>query len=123
MSERCSGISEPVEVARRWAKRLLASERRRSGTPIRVAAAAVARRAQMTPASVMALVYEPPKDLGTMAFEALRDAVEREIKSEIEALNHELAMARARGVFARIDEVQEIEADLAALVARLRASA
>jgi hypothetical protein len=120
MSERCSGKSELVDVARGWVRRLLAGEQRRSGIPVRQAAATVARRARMTPAAVMALAYEPPKDIGVSTFEALRAAVENEIKAEIEALTHELALARVRNPVARGNEIQEIEADLAALAQRLR---
>ena len=106
---------QPVEVARELALRLISGETARSKANTRDAAARVARRIKSSKSAVLALIYSPPKDIGARLFGALQDAVEAEVRREIEALENELAALC--GGRARLDpsEIQEVEADILAL--------
>lgn len=119
MSVGCSENLEPIARAQGWARRLVETECRKHGIPIRNGAARVARRVKASASSITALIYSPPKDIGANLFEALRAAVEGEILSEIEALHHELELARQGGVPDRIPQIETISADLEALRARV----
>lgn len=119
------GISErePVEAAKAWASRLVAGEAARSGTNTRDAAARVARRLRSSKSTVLALLYSPPKDVGARLYEALQNAVEAEVRREIEALQNELAALGGGRNSLDQSQIQEVEADLLALrekVERLR---
>lgn len=111
---------EPLAQATTWARRLVDGEQSRHGLPVRVAASRVARRVKSSTSAVMALIYAPPKDVGARLFAALRLAVESELRTEIEALQHELDQVRRDGARDRHLEIQEIEEVLATLRARLR---
>lgn len=112
--------SEPVDLAQKWAERLLRAESTRTGLTVRQSAERVARKLKSSPSALLALLYAPPKDIGTRFFETLRAAVEREINSDIEALQNELAAARGRRLDAGHGEIAQIEADLERLLARLK---
>lgn len=111
------GISErqPVEVAKSWAARLVSKETARSGANTRDAAARVARRLRSSQSAVLALLYSPPKDIGARLYGALREAVEAEIRREIEALENELAALSGGSAGLDPSQIQEVAADILAL--------
>lgn len=120
MSVSWSENPEPIDRASAWARRLVSAEAARSGSTIRTAAATIGRRIKSSASSILALIYEPPKDVGAKLYEALREAVEREIKNEIKALENEMAAVLRGRLGGGHGEVEEIMASLAALHAQLK---
>lgn len=106
---------EPVEVAKGWAAKLVHQETARSGATTRDAAARVARRLKSSQSAVLSLLYSPPKDVGARLYRALQEAVEAEIRREIEALENELAALSGGSAGLNPSQIQEVEADILAL--------
>lgn len=99
--------------AQKWARRLEDGETRRSGAPLPAAREAVARRLGVTPGTLENLRNGRIKQVAAFVFERLRAVVETEIAAEINALEHELQVARATGLDPRSVEMAEVETALA----------
>lgn len=120
MQSSSSQSAEPVALATLWCDRLVRAEAARHDLTIREAAHTTARRLRTSPRLLIRLLYEKPKDVPARVFETLRDAIERELIRQIEALTNDLEAARnGRGRLGPV-EVAEIEADIAGLRARIR---
>lgn len=101
-----------TDVARGYARRLEDREAARSGSSVHVARMSVARRLHMSPGTLENLRNGRMKNVAAGIFAKLRSMVEHEINQEIQALEHELQMARACGLDRRDDEISAAEAAL-----------
>lgn len=109
-----------VAQASGYARRLVETEARRNGQPLKTAARSVARRLKASPGAIWSLLFRPPKQVSANLLFALETAVDHELEREIGELQHELATHRAGARQARrLDPGTraEVEKD----IARLRA--
>ena len=79
----------------------------------------VARRVKSSPRRLLSLLYEASKEVSTGLYRALARAVQRELRLEIEALENEMASARAGLVEREASEMEEIAATISDLKERL----
>lgn len=86
------------DTAREWARRLEIREARRAGCSIAVARGAVARHVGASPGTLENLRNGRLKTVAVHIFAGLRAAIERDIQAEIDALENDLAAARAAGL-------------------------
>lgn len=115
-----------VARCKMFARRLVDSEARTTGAPIKDCIRAVARRLREPHGTILALVYRDPADVRLRLAEALVVEVSRQIRAEIAGLENEL-LACNLGLLSLTDgEIAEIEKDAASLrkhVAKLRGQA
>lgn len=107
------------DTAREWARRLEAREAKRSGHPIAVARASVARRVGISPGTLENLRNGRLKTVAVHIFAGLRAAIERDIQAEIDALETELVAARSAGLDVSAAPLRAAEAALVAARAAL----
>jgi ribosomal protein L29 len=108
------------------ARRLVEAEAKTTSKPIRDCIASVARRLREPRGSIFSLIYEHPKSIRLELAQSLVQELERQLREEIRSLEHELVGLRTWSTFAHPGEIEEVEADLAALkerVAKLRGAA
>ncbi|GJE45463.1 hypothetical protein [Methylobacterium soli] len=111
-----------VATASRYARRLVEVEARTTGQPVKEVAKHVAARLRQPYGSIWGLLFRAPKTVSAELLVALQEAVERQVRLEIQALENELLAVRL-GALRRDDRaLEEIEAGIAGLKARLAAS-
>jgi len=109
-----------VALASGYARRLVESEARRTGEPIKVALAPVARRLRAAPATLWSLLFRPPKQVSADLLAALEAAMEHELNAEIRTLQNELATLRAKALGSHHRKIAEVQEGIARLRAALR---
>ena len=107
-------------MPRAWVERLEKTEAARSGVPVTVARRAVARRLGVSPGTVENIRRGRTKGVRAWIADRVANAVIREIENEIRGLSHELQCARQCGLRTGEGEIDEIQADLAALTLALK---
>lgn len=108
-----------VVTASRYARRLVEGEARTTGQPIKEVARHVAARLRQPYGSIWGLLFRSPKTVSAELLVALQEAVEKQVRLEIAALENELLAVRL-GALRRDDgALEEIEAGIAGLRARL----
>lgn len=103
-----------VAVASKYARRLVEREAKGADLDMKEAARAVASRLKVSAGSLWALLYSPPKKIGTELFRLLKTGVERQLEAEIGRLTHELHVLRQSGEDPRSINFSEVETHLAA---------
>lgn len=112
-----------VPLASSYARKLVDEERRASGTDVKLAISAVARRMKRPAGAIWSLLFRPPKDVPAALFLSLSAAVERQIISDIGRLENELAAVRSGARCLAPGALAEAEASLARLKKVLRPEA
>lgn len=109
-----------VALAKGYARRIVDGEMRTTGQPVVEVVRHVARRLRQPYGSIWSLLYRTPKTVRADLLEALQEAVERQLRLEIQALENELLAVRLGA--SRRDEtaLSEIEAGIEELKAKLR---
>lgn len=111
---------DTVALAQGYARRIVDSEARTTGRPVVEVVKHVATRLRQPHGSIWALLYRSPKTVRADLLAALTDAVERQLRLEIQALENELLAVR-HGVAQRPEAaLVEIEAGIEELKAKLR---
>lgn len=108
-----------TNLARSWVRRLEDREAARCGVPVPAVRGAVARRLGVSPGTLETLRSGRRKGVDMTIFDRLRTAVEADIRAEINALEHELAVARAADPDRRVAAVDAAETALLAARAAL----
>jgi hypothetical protein len=112
-----------VTVAASYTRRLVESRARETGASVKDAARDVAAHLRQPYGSIWGLLFRAPKTVSAELLVALQEAVERQVRREINALENELLAVRL-GSLRRDDRaLEEIEAGIAGLKARLRTAA
>lgn len=106
-------MSTHEAVAREWAGTLVRRELHRSGMTKAHAADTVARRVGMTGPGLYNIITGRTKRLTASMAAAIRNALIRDLESEVQRLPHELDLLRAGGADPRSLAVGEIESLLA----------
>lgn len=96
-------------------QRLEQREAMRTGLSQREARKVVARKAQVLPGTLERIRRDRVKDQRVGVFNRIRDLFIREAEKEIEALQHEILIARQTGLDPTGEQAAEIEATLAKL--------
>lgn len=97
-----------LDRARSWLDRLEAMEIARGAITLASARAVVARKSQVAAGTLENIRNQRLKTIGAHVFDRLAACVERGIKREIEALEHELEMARSSALGARDVEISQV---------------
>ncbi|MBA9071665.1 hypothetical protein FHR71_005451 [Methylobacterium sp. RAS18] len=112
-----------VTVAASYTRRLVESRARETGASVKDAARDVAAHLRQPYGSIWGLLFRAPKTVSAELLVALQEAVERQVRREINALENELLAVRL-GSLRRDDRaLEEIETGIAGLKARLRTAA
>jgi hypothetical protein len=101
-------------TARQWAMRLEEQEVSNKGVPLPAARAALARRLGVAPGTLENIRRGRTKGVRGWIVEALRNAMIRQIQSEMTRLSHELEIIRQGGARPDADEILEVQTALAA---------
>ena len=118
-----SSVMPTVTVAASYTRRLVESRARETGASVKDAARDVAAHLRQPYGSIWGLLFRAPKTVSAELLVALQEAVERQVRREINALENELLAVRL-GSLRRDDRaLEEIEAGIAGLKARLRPAA
>jgi hypothetical protein len=118
-----SSVMPTVTVAASYTRRLVESRARETGASVKDAARDVAAHLRQPYGSIWGLLFRAPKTVSAELLVALQEAVERQVRREINALENELLAVRL-GSLRRDDRaLEEIEAGIAGLKARLRTAA
>jgi hypothetical protein len=108
-----------VSIASGYARRLVEAEAKRQRVSVKQAIPAVARHIKVPVGCVWGLLFRVPKQVSFDLFASLEEAVARDLRKQIGALENELVSITSRpGRALTPSAVSEIEADLA----RLRAA-
>ncbi len=108
-----------VERARSWGRVLEDREAARSGVPLRQARPKVARQTGVASGTLANLRNGRLKAIAVHVYDRLRQAVERELVAEMQALEHELQILRQTGADPRGPEIEEVVSHLSAARAAL----
>ena len=111
-----------VTVASRYTRRLVESHARETGAPIKDAARDVAARLRQPYGSIWGLMFRAPKTVSAELLVALQEAVEKQVRREINALENELLAVRLGAIRRDARALEEIEEGIAGLRARLQAA-
>lgn len=118
-----SSVMPTVTVAASYTRRLVESRARETGASVKDAARDVAAHLRQPYGSIWGLLFRAPKTVSAELLVALQEAVERQVRREINALENELLAVRL-GSLRRDDRaLEEIETGIAGLKARLRTAA
>lgn len=109
-----------VLTARAYARRIVEGEARATGQPIKEVAKHVATRLRQPHGSIWALLFRAPKTVSADLMVALQEAVEKQVRQEIQALENELLAVRLGAIRRDAAALAEIEEGIAGLRARLR---
>lgn len=102
-----------VESAQRLARRLEDREAIKLGLPLKAVRERVARRISSSPGFLENLRRGRIKNVPSWLMQRLRDAMVSELTSEIQRLEHEIAIAKQIGVDPREDEISKAAAQIA----------
>ncbi|TXN33927.1 hypothetical protein [Methylobacterium sp. WL19] len=108
-----------VSTASRYARRLVEGEARTTGQPIKEVAKHVATRLRQPYGSIWGLLFRSPKTVSAELLVALQEAVEKQVRLEIQALENELLAVRLGALRRDAGALEEIEEGIARLRARL----
>lgn len=111
-----------VVMASRYARRLVENEARATGQPMKEVAKHVAARLRQPYGSIWGLLFRSPKTVSAELLVALQEAVEKQVRLEIQALENELLAVRLGTLRRDAGALEEIEAGIEGLRARLAAS-
>lgn len=100
------------DAARHLADGLVSREQARTGANAEAARARVAGRLRALPGTLENLHKGRLKEVGARLLTRLAAAAEVDLRNQIEALNHELALARRCRCDIDLDQVREVEAHL-----------
>lgn len=118
-----SSVMPTVTAATGYTRRLVESRARETGASVKDAARDVAAHLRQPYGSIWGLLFRAPKTVSAELLVALQEAVEKQVRREINALENELLAVRL-GSLRRDDRaLEEIEAGIAGLKARLRNAA
>ncbi|KQP53059.1 hypothetical protein [Methylobacterium sp. Leaf106] len=109
-----------VTIASTYARRLVESEARVTGQPIKEVAKHVAARLRQPHGSIWGLLFRSPKTVSAELLVVLQEAVEKQVRLEIQALENELLAVRLGALRRDVGALEEIEAGIAGLKSRLR---
>lgn len=112
-----------VTTASLYARRLVEGEARVTGEPIKEVAKHVAKRLRQPHGSIWGLLFRSPKTVSAELLVALQEAVEKQVRLEIQALENELLAVRLGALRRDEGALQEIEAGIAGLRTKLRKQA
>lgn len=115
-----SRVMTTVTTASLYARRLVEGEARATGEPIKEVAKQVATRLRQPYGSIWGLLFRAPKTVSAELLVALQEAVEKQVRLEIAALENELLAVRLGALRRDEGALQEIEAGIAGLRAKLR---
>ena len=117
-----SRVMTTVSTASQYTRRLVESRARETGASVKDAARDVAAHLRQPYGSIWGLLFRAPKTVSAELLVSLQEAVERQVRREINALENELLAVRL-GSLRRDDRaLEEIEAGIAGLKARLRSA-
>lgn len=108
-----------VTMCKAYTRRIVETEARSTGAPIKDCIRAVARRLREPHGSILALMYREPKDVRSRTARVLAEEVARVIQAEISSLENELLAVRLGSADRTPHEMEEISTDLASLKARV----
>jgi hypothetical protein len=109
-----------VLTARAYARRIVEGEARATGQPVKEVAKHVATRLKQPYGSIWALLFRSPKSVSADLLLALQEAVEKQLRGEIQALENELLAVRLGALRRDAGALAEIEEGIARLRSRLR---
>lgn len=112
-----------VTVAASYTRRLVEGRVRETGASVKDAARDVAAYLRQPYGSIWGLLFRAPKTVSAELLVALQEAVERQVRREINALENELLAVRLGALRRDARALEEIEAGIAGLKARLRTAA
>lgn len=112
-------VMPTVTLATAYTRRLVEHEARQTGQPIKEVAKHVAARLRQPYGSIWGLLFRSPKTVSADLLVALQEAVEKQVRLEIQALENELLAVRLGSLRRDEGALQEIEAGIAGLKARL----
>ena len=112
-----------VATASAYARRIVESEARISGQPVKEVARHVANRLRQPYGSIWGLLFRAPKTVSAEVLVALQEAVEKQARLEIQALENELLAVRLGSLRRDARALEEIEEGIAGLRTRLRTAA
>lgn len=118
-----SSVMPTVTVAASYTRRLVESRARETGASVKDAARDVAAHLRQPYGSIWGLLFRAPKTVSAELLVALQEAVERQVRREINALENELLAVRLGSIRRDDRALEEIEAGIAGLKARLRSAA
>lgn len=113
------GTMTTVATASHYARRLCEVQSRQTGQPIKEVARDVARRLRQPYGSIWGLLFRAPKMVSAELLLSLQEAVERQVQLEIQALENELLAVRLGALRRDARALEEIEAGIAGLKARI----
>lgn len=108
-----------VATAQGYARCLVEAESRVTGQPLKEVARDVACRLRQPYGSIWGLLFRAPKTVSAELLVALQEAVDRQVRLEIAALENELLAVRLGALRRDAGALEEIEAGLAGLRAKL----
>lgn len=114
-----SRVMTTVTTASFYARRLVEGEARATGKPIKAVASDVATRLRQPYGSIWGLLFRSPKTVSAELLVALQEAVEKQVRLEIQALENELLAVRLGALRRDAFDLEEIETDIARLRAKL----
>lgn len=105
-----------VALASGYARRLVENEAKRAGLSVKQTIPVVARQIKAPVGAVWGLLFRVPKQISFDLFVSLEEAVARDLRKQIGALENELAAFNSRPrTSLNLGQVEEIEADIARL--------
>lgn len=111
-----------VSTASFYARRLVETESRVTGRPMKEVTGHIATRLRQPYGSIWGLLFRSPKSVSAELLVALQEAVEKQVRQEIQALENELLAVRLGAIRRDASDLEEIETDISRLRARLRSA-
>ena len=111
---------DTVARAQGYARRIVDSEARTTGRPVVEVVKHVAARLRQPHGSIWALLYRSPKTVRADLLAALSEAVEQQLRREIQALENEILAVRLGTVRRTPADLQEIAEGIEELKGKLR---
>lgn len=111
---------DTVARAQGYARRIVDSEARTTGRPVVEVVKHVAARLRQPHGSIWALLYRSPKTVRADLLAALAEAVEKQLRLEMQALENELLAVRLGAARRSETELAEIAEGIAELKGKLR---
>lgn len=112
-------VMTTVATASLYARRIVEGRSRQTGQPLKEVARDVARQLRQPYGSIWGLLFRAPKAVSAELLLALQEAVDRQVRLEIEALENELMAVRLGALRRDARALEEIEAGITGLRAKL----
>ncbi len=116
-------VMPTVAAAAGYTRRLVEGRVRETGASMKDAARDVAAHLRQPYGSIWGLLFRAPKTVSAELLVALQEAVEKQVRREIQSLENELLAVRLGALRRDARALEEIEAGIAGLKERLRLSA